>query len=155
MTQVLLSVAERARSGKGQVVDAAMVDGAAYVALPILKWLQSGFMPKGDHLWSLAIYCLTLCSLAVADAHSVGAIFIHSRAVNAHSVGAMLDQYGHLDATNSVLNQVLLQSLHLSSPHMHIAGSNLSPTLWEPSAEATDCTSRALSVHRCFPPPVT
>lgn len=58
---VLLSLIERGRSGEGQVVDAAMVDGAAYVALPMFKWLQSGFFPS--------------------------------------------DQYGHLDAKRSVLNQ--------------------------------------------------
>lgn len=39
---VLLSVIERARSGKGQVIDAAMVDGAAYVAMPIFQALRKG-----------------------------------------------------------------------------------------------------------------
>eukprot|EP00656_Telonema_subtile_P014712 TRINITY_DN17594_c0_g1_i1.p1 TRINITY_DN17594_c0_g1~~TRINITY_DN17594_c0_g1_i1.p1 ORF type:complete len:332 (+),score=49.43 TRINITY_DN17594_c0_g1_i1:275-1270(+) len=58
---VLLSVIERASSGKGQVVDAAMVDGAAYVALPMFKWMQGGFLP--------------------------------------------VDEYGHLDAKRSMLNQ--------------------------------------------------
>jgi len=42
---VLLALLERHKSGKGQVIDAAMVDGANYVALPILKWMQSGFLP--------------------------------------------------------------------------------------------------------------
>lgn len=42
---VLLALIERARSGKGQVIDAAMVDGANYVALPLFKWAQSGFLP--------------------------------------------------------------------------------------------------------------
>eukprot|EP01062_Namystynia_karyoxenos_P020237 TRINITY_DN17673_c0_g1_i1.p2 TRINITY_DN17673_c0_g1~~TRINITY_DN17673_c0_g1_i1.p2 ORF type:complete len:401 (+),score=110.33 TRINITY_DN17673_c0_g1_i1:72-1274(+) len=42
---VLLALVERQRSGEGQVVDAAMVDGANYAALPIFKWVQSGFMP--------------------------------------------------------------------------------------------------------------
>mmetsp|Transcript_14822 Transcript_14822/g.22582 ORF Transcript_14822/g.22582 Transcript_14822/m.22582 type:complete len:401 (+) Transcript_14822:58-1260(+) len=42
---VLLSLLERAQSGKGQVIDAAMIDGANYVALPLYKWAQSGFMP--------------------------------------------------------------------------------------------------------------
>eukprot|EP00939_MAST-03C_sp_MAST-3C-sp1_P002128 g2128.t1 len=40
---VLLALLERVRSGKGQVVDAAMVDGANYVALPLFKWLQPHF----------------------------------------------------------------------------------------------------------------
>lgn len=42
---VLLAVIERHTSGKGQVIDAAMVDGANYAALPLFKWVQSGFMP--------------------------------------------------------------------------------------------------------------
>ena len=37
---VLLAVIERAASGEGQIVDAAMVDGANYVALPLFKWMQ-------------------------------------------------------------------------------------------------------------------
>jgi len=45
---VLLSLLERQRSNKGQVIDAAMVDGANYVALPVFKWLQSGFVPTND-----------------------------------------------------------------------------------------------------------
>lgn len=43
---VLLALLERAQSGCGQVIDAAMVDGANYVALPIFKWLQMGFIPS-------------------------------------------------------------------------------------------------------------
>ena len=42
---VLLAVIERQSSGRGQVIDAAMVDGANYVALPLFKWMQSGFVP--------------------------------------------------------------------------------------------------------------
>eukprot|EP00929_Paragymnodinium_shiwhaense_P014051 TRINITY_DN121924_c0_g1_i1.p1 TRINITY_DN121924_c0_g1~~TRINITY_DN121924_c0_g1_i1.p1 ORF type:complete len:423 (-),score=65.06 TRINITY_DN121924_c0_g1_i1:87-1289(-) len=42
---VLLALVERQRSGRGQVIDAAMVDGANYVALPLYKWAQSGFLP--------------------------------------------------------------------------------------------------------------
>ena len=42
---VLLAVIERNHSGKGQVIDAAMIDGANYVALPLHKWAQSGFLP--------------------------------------------------------------------------------------------------------------
>jgi alpha-methylacyl-CoA racemase len=37
---VLIAVIERATSDKGQVIDAAMVDGANYVALPLYKWMQ-------------------------------------------------------------------------------------------------------------------
>lgn len=45
---VLLALLERSRSGKGQVIDAAMVDGANYVALPLHKWGQAGaFFPIG------------------------------------------------------------------------------------------------------------
>mmetsp|Transcript_80544 Transcript_80544/g.226571 ORF Transcript_80544/g.226571 Transcript_80544/m.226571 type:complete len:408 (-) Transcript_80544:91-1314(-) len=49
---VLLALLERSRSGKGQVIDAAMVDGANYVALPLFKWAQSGFLPvkKDGHM---------------------------------------------------------------------------------------------------------
>jgi len=43
---VLLALLERAQSGRGQVIDAAMVDGANYVALPIFKWLQMNFIPS-------------------------------------------------------------------------------------------------------------
>jgi alpha-methylacyl-CoA racemase len=39
---VLLAVIERAKSGKGQVIDVAMTDGANYVALPMFKWMQPG-----------------------------------------------------------------------------------------------------------------
>lgn len=45
---VLLAVIERNTSGLGQVIDAAMVDGANYVALPLHKWMQSGFVPVGE-----------------------------------------------------------------------------------------------------------
>lgn len=37
---VVLALFERTMSGKGQVIDAAMVDGANYVALPMWKWSQ-------------------------------------------------------------------------------------------------------------------
>jgi alpha-methylacyl-CoA racemase len=39
---VLLAVIERSKSGKGQVIDVAMCDGANYVALPMFKWMQPG-----------------------------------------------------------------------------------------------------------------
>lgn len=42
---VLLALMERQRSGKGQVIDAAMLDGANYVALPLYKWRQTGLCP--------------------------------------------------------------------------------------------------------------
>ena len=42
---VLLAVIERQKSGLGQVIDAAMVDGASYVALPLFKWQQNGMIP--------------------------------------------------------------------------------------------------------------
>jgi alpha-methylacyl-CoA racemase len=42
---VLLAVIERATSGRGQVIDVAMIDGANYVALPLFKWMQTGFVP--------------------------------------------------------------------------------------------------------------
>ena len=45
---VLLALIERSSSGQGQVIDAAMVDGANYVALPLFKWMQSGFVPVGE-----------------------------------------------------------------------------------------------------------
>ena len=45
---VLLAVIERSTSNQGQVIDAAMVDGANYVALPLHKWMQSGFVPVGE-----------------------------------------------------------------------------------------------------------
>ncbi|CAE8592341.1 unnamed protein product, partial [Polarella glacialis] len=45
---VLLALLERNRSGMGQVIDAAMVDGASYVALPLFKWAQTGFVPVGS-----------------------------------------------------------------------------------------------------------
>ena len=34
---IMLAIHERHKSGKGQVVDAAMLDGAAYIAWPQLK----------------------------------------------------------------------------------------------------------------------
>ena len=39
---VLLAHIEREKSGKGQVIDVAMVDGANYISLPVFKWLQMG-----------------------------------------------------------------------------------------------------------------
>ena len=39
---VLLALVERQKSGKGQVIDVAMTDGANYVALPLFKWMQPG-----------------------------------------------------------------------------------------------------------------
>ncbi|CAJ1361106.1 unnamed protein product [Effrenium voratum] len=45
---VLLALLERQQSGQGQVIDAAMVDGANYAALPLFKWAQSGFVPVGS-----------------------------------------------------------------------------------------------------------
>jgi alpha-methylacyl-CoA racemase len=46
---VLLAVIEGHTSGKGQVIDVAMTDGAAYVALPLYKWLQpGGLLPTDD-----------------------------------------------------------------------------------------------------------
>mmetsp|Transcript_145622 Transcript_145622/g.279260 ORF Transcript_145622/g.279260 Transcript_145622/m.279260 type:complete len:406 (-) Transcript_145622:61-1278(-) len=49
---VLLALLERHGSGKGQVIDAAMVDGANYVALPLFKWAQGSFVPtqKDGHM---------------------------------------------------------------------------------------------------------
>ncbi|CAE7033709.1 Amacr [Symbiodinium natans] len=44
---VLLALLERSKSGCGQVIDAAMIDGANYTALPLFKWMQSGFVPVG------------------------------------------------------------------------------------------------------------
>lgn len=42
---VLLALLERQNSGKGQVIDAAMTDGANYIALPLHKWAAAGFAP--------------------------------------------------------------------------------------------------------------
>lgn len=44
---VLLALLERQKSSQGQVIDAAMLDGANYTALPLFKWAQSGFVPVG------------------------------------------------------------------------------------------------------------
>ncbi|CAK9068116.1 unnamed protein product [Durusdinium trenchii] len=44
---VLLALLERHRSGQGQVIDAAMVDGANYTALPLFKWRETGLVPVG------------------------------------------------------------------------------------------------------------
>ena len=75
------ALVERSRSGRGQVIDAAMVDGANYTvlsavgrlglaahgsskqALPLFKWMQSGLVPARDSgptfhdgwLWVLCI----------------------------------------------------------------------------------------------------
>lgn len=45
---VLLAIIERSKSNLGQVIDAAMIDGANYVALPLHKWMQTGFVPVGE-----------------------------------------------------------------------------------------------------------
>ncbi|CAE7582181.1 Amacr [Symbiodinium pilosum] len=45
---VLLALLERSKSGCGQVIDAAMVDGANYTALPLFKWMQTGLVPVGS-----------------------------------------------------------------------------------------------------------
>jgi len=48
---ILLALVERARSGKGQVVDAAMVDGAAHIASFLFKFRTAGFwQPRGTNL---------------------------------------------------------------------------------------------------------
>merc|ERR1719487_721295 len=39
---ILIALIERKKSGKGQVIDAAMTDGSAYVALPIFKMMLAG-----------------------------------------------------------------------------------------------------------------
>ena len=44
---VLLALLERQKSGVGQVVDASMLEGANYIALPLFKWAQSGLLPVG------------------------------------------------------------------------------------------------------------
>ena len=35
-------------TGKGQVIDVAMTEGANYVALPLFKWLQQGVLPRKE-----------------------------------------------------------------------------------------------------------
>ena len=46
---VMLAWIEREKSGKGQVIDVAMTDGANYVALPLFKWMQpGGFLPTRE-----------------------------------------------------------------------------------------------------------
>ena len=45
---VLLAAMERTKSGKGQVIDVAMTEGANYCALPLYKWLQQGVLPRKE-----------------------------------------------------------------------------------------------------------
>ena len=49
---MLTAMMEAARSGKGQVVDAAMSEGAAYLTLPLFGWRGSGMWhaPRGENL---------------------------------------------------------------------------------------------------------
>jgi alpha-methylacyl-CoA racemase len=49
---MLAAMMEAARSGKGQVVDAAMSEGAAYLTLPMFGWRGSGMWnaPRGENL---------------------------------------------------------------------------------------------------------
>jgi len=49
---MLAAMMEAARSGKGQVVDAAMTEGAAYLSLPLFGWRASGLWnaPRGENL---------------------------------------------------------------------------------------------------------
>jgi len=44
---VLAALLERARSGKGQVLDVAIVDGAASLLAPIMAFMAAGMMPEG------------------------------------------------------------------------------------------------------------
>merc|ERR1719456_1236079 len=46
---LLIALEERAKSGKGQVIDAAMTDQSAYVALPLFKRLLKGGMDKTQY----------------------------------------------------------------------------------------------------------
>lgn len=45
---ILVSLLERSKSGKGQVIDCAMTEGANYVGLPLFKWKQSGLLPSRE-----------------------------------------------------------------------------------------------------------
>jgi len=49
---MLAAMMETARSGKGQVVDAAMSEGAAYLTMPLFGWRGSGMWnaPRGQNL---------------------------------------------------------------------------------------------------------
>ncbi|KAI8815237.1 C1q and tumor necrosis factor-related protein 3 [Cladochytrium replicatum] len=49
---ILLALVERTRSGRGQVVDAAMVDGAAYLSTFILKMMETPLWnnPRGENV---------------------------------------------------------------------------------------------------------
>jgi len=49
---MLAAMLETARSGKGQVVDAAMSEGAAYLSLPLFGWRGSGMWnaPRGENI---------------------------------------------------------------------------------------------------------
>lgn len=49
---IMLALLERAKSGKGQVVDAAMLEGASYLAAMIRNFHSSGFMaaPRGRNM---------------------------------------------------------------------------------------------------------
>ena len=49
----LLALMERGKSGKGQVVDAAMVDGAAYLGM---------FLWKAESAWNVSPSCFVLFS---------------------------------------------------------------------------------------------
>jgi len=46
---VAAALVERSRSGLGQVVDVAIVDGAASLIAPILAFMAGGLMPEGPH----------------------------------------------------------------------------------------------------------
>jgi alpha-methylacyl-CoA racemase len=49
---MLAAMLEAGRSGQGQVVDAAMVEGASYLSLPLFGWLGSGLWnaPRGENV---------------------------------------------------------------------------------------------------------
>jgi crotonobetainyl-CoA:carnitine CoA-transferase CaiB-like acyl-CoA transferase len=43
-----LSLSLSLPTGKGQVIDVAMTEGANYCALPLYKWLQQGVLPRKE-----------------------------------------------------------------------------------------------------------
>lgn len=94
---VLAALLERARSGKGQVVDAAMVDGAALLLAPILGWWQAGAFPgpRGHNLLDSGAPFYDTYACSDGRFLSVGAIEPKFHAELLELLGIDPDEHGH------------------------------------------------------------
>jgi alpha-methylacyl-CoA racemase len=72
---ILLALYEREKSGKGQVIDAAMVDGAAYLSTFIYRFFSKGLWgPRGTNMLDTGAHYYETYKTKDGRFMSVGAI---------------------------------------------------------------------------------